>query len=234
MEPYERGECIAHISESLKNRSPGPAAYAVPRKFKGQCPPIKMRGRHKLEQEPNKAPYYNIPSSLGKVPKVNMHTRTEEKNKFVPPGPSYMPPKFGADAHKIGIAPPRTPPDKNRLVKGDNGKMTPLGRRNPDATPGPGPGTYSTRAHEFDGNGRCGTAIIGHHDFNYAKNISPGPAAYKPRYDKVLPSSPKVNFHYRPKAKETPITAGYRDLGSTLGGYKYSMKARAKDDINII
>lgn len=235
MEAWERGECIAHITPSIaKNASPGPGKYNTRPKFKKQCPPIKMKGRHVIEQEPIKAPYYNIPSSLGKVPKVSMHTRSEEKGKFVPPGPTYMPPKFGADAHKIGIAPPRQRPDKNRKCKGEDGKMTPLGRRNPDATPGPGPGTFNTRWHEFDGNGRAGTAISGHHDFKYDKTASPGPARYKPKYEKILPSSPKIRFHNRPPAKDPPVTAGYRNIGSTLGGYKYSMKARANDDINII
>lgn len=234
MDPLDRGECIAHITPSVtKYASPGPAYYNVPRKFSNQCPPIKMKGRHKLEQEPNKAPYYNIPSSLGKVPKVTLHGRTDEKNKFVVPGPTYVPPKFGADAYKIGIAPPRKRPDKNRKCKGEDGKMTPLGRRNPDATPGPGP-AFNIRGHDFDANGRAGTAIKGHHDFKYDQTVSPGPARYKPRYDKVLPQAPKIGFHDRPKAKEPEVTAGYRNIGSTLGGYKYSMKARADDDINII
>ena len=234
MDPNERGEVIAHIPESLKYRSPGPAAYHISRKFKGKCPPIKMKGRHKLEQEPNKAPYYNIPSSLGKVPKITMHARIEDKQRFVPPGPSYVPPKFGSDACKVGIAPPRKPVDKTRIVKGDNGKMQPMKRRNPDETPGPGPGTFNIRDRTFEANGKTGTKIKGHHDFNYNTGYSPGPAAYKPRYEKVMPSAPKISFHIKAQPKETPINAAYRDIGSTLGGYKYTMKARATDDVNIL
>lgn len=224
------------MTGATKQISPGPAAYNIKRKFKKQCPPIKMKSRHNLEPERLNAPYYKVPEHFGKTPKVHMHYRTEEKNKFVTPGPNYVPPPFGKNGIKIGMSPFRakTAVD-NRTVKGDDGKMTTLGKRkNPDSTPGPGPGTYSTRTHELDGDGTKGIGISGHHAFDYGIAQTPGPSAYKPRYEKVLPAAPKYGMRIRPQEKDPEGTPGYRNLGSTLSGPKYTMKRREDDDIQVI
>jgi hypothetical protein len=108
-------------------------------------------------------------------------------------------------------------------------------RRNPDETAGPGPAQSLLRDHSFDGTGKDGISIKGFHDFGYDRTISPGPAAYRPRYNAILRRAPIYTFHDRPKMKENVSTPGYRDLGSTLGrSPKWTMKARATDEVAII
>jgi hypothetical protein len=232
LEPWERGECIAHIPKSMASNSPGPAYYHISRTFKNKVPVILMKGRTFLRPDQIDAPYLNFPSLIGQVTKVGLHGRTDLKNKFNPPGPNYSPPRFGSDGHKIGIAAPGVPTGKARTVEGAQTAID--GRRNPDETVGPGPGKYSLRSHDFDGDGNAGCSVKGFHDFSYHNTISPGPAAYRPRYEAILRTSPKVSFHDRPKDRGAPATPGYRNLGSTLGGHKFTMKARAVDNIAVI
>ena len=236
MDQLDRGECIAHIPKSMANLSPGPAYYNIKRKFNGkQCPPIKFKGRHSINSSYVDAPYYNLPSTIGKVAPIKLHGRSEVKSSYSTPGPTYMPPTFGSDARKIGMRAPVSFLKKRQPKNvGKNGAGTSLAMRSSDETPGPGPGVYVLRDHSFDGNGKAGYSIKGCHDFHYLNSISPGPAAYNPKFAAVLPSAPKVGFHDRPKDKEAPITPGYRELGSTLTGPSFTMKARAEDDINII
>jgi hypothetical protein len=59
---------------------------------------------------------------------------------------------------------------------------------------------------------------------------TPGPGAYRPKFEKVQPAAPKYGLHGRTKLREKEPTPGYRDIGSTLGGLKFSMKPRADDD----
>lgn len=236
MDQLDRGECIAHVSKSMATLSPGPAYYNIKRKFNGkQCPPIKFKGRHSLNSNMVDAPFYNLPSTIGKVAPITLHGKTEVKSSYSTPGPTYLPPTFGSDARKIGMRPPISSL-KKRYPKneGKGGSATSLSMRSSDATPGPGPGIYMLRDHSFDATGKAGYSMKGCHDFHYANSISPGPCAYKPKYNSVLPSAPKIGFHDRPKDKGPPITPGYRDLGSTLTGPSFTMKARAEDDINII
>jgi hypothetical protein len=239
MEAWERGECIAHIPKSMATNSPGPAYYHVSRRFKKRSPVILMKGRHDLPPDRIDAPYYNFPSLIGKVTKVGLHGRAEVRPHWEPPGPNYMPPKFGSDAHKIAIAPPSVGGGTTRGAgggkEGQAGAATSLGRRrNPDETPGPGPAASMLREHSFDADGRVGYTIKGFHDFNYDNTISPGPGKYMPRFQAVLPAAPKIAFHDRPKQKDPQSTPGYRELGSTLSGPKWTMKARAGDQIEVI
>jgi hypothetical protein len=232
LEPGERGECIAHISKSMANNSPGPAYYTIDRSFEGKVPVILMKGRTFVTPDRLDVPYRNLPSLIGKVTRVGLHGRTELKNGFNPPGPNYDPPRFGRDGHKIAIAPPGVPTGKVRTVEGVQTALG--GRRDPDATVGPGPSKYSLRSHDFDADGHTGCTIKGFHDFSYANTISPGPGAYRPHFNAVLPAAPKYGFHDRPKERGAPQTPGYRNIGSTLGGHKYTMKARATDEISVI
>jgi hypothetical protein len=232
LDPAERGECIAHISKSMANNSPGPAYYHITRTFKNTVPVILMKGRTYLRPDQIDAPYMNFPSLIGKVTKIGLHGRTELKTKWHPPGPNFDPPRFGTDGQKSAIAGPNVPAGK---VRTEEGAQTALaGRRNPDETVGPGPGKYSLRSHDFDANGHVGYSVKGFHDFSYANTISPGPGAYRPHFDAVLPAAPKIAFHDRPKERGAPETPGYRNLGSTLAGHRFTMKARALDNIAVI
>jgi hypothetical protein len=229
MEPWERGECIAHIPKSMSTLSPGPAYYHISRRFKNRSPVILMKGRTFLKGDQIDAAYVKLPALIGKVTPITLHGRTDEHGKFITPAPTYMPPRFGSDAPKIGI----TAPGK---TISDPRAATALGRRkDPDATPGPGPAQSMLRGHDFDGTGARGIMIKGEHDFDYDKVLSPGPAAYRPRYAAILRRAPIYGFHDRPKTKDPKSTPGYRNLGSTLGrSPKWTMKARATDEIAVI
>jgi hypothetical protein len=76
--------------------------------------------------------------------------------------------------------------------------------------------------------------IKGSHDFRYGMGASPGPAAYRPQYEKILPAAPKYGMHVRTKVHEPEQTPGYRNIGSTLGGPRWSMKSRADDEIMVV
>lgn len=232
--PWEK-ECIAHVTGSMRtNPSPGPGYYDVKRKFKKQCPPVYMKGRHSQSYETNPAPYYNVPSNFGKVTRIGLHGRTDLRDKFMTPGPSYVPPSFGSNARKIGIAAP-TSNNPKRVPKGKEGAQSALSlRHSADCTPGPGPAAYSIRDKSFDAEGTTGVIIKGHHDFKYDVSVSPGPGAYAPKFKAVLPSAPQISFHDRPKDKEPESQPGYRNLGSTLTGPSFTMKARASDDIHVV
>jgi hypothetical protein len=236
LEPNERGECIAHMTKSVvEGRSPGPAAYRVRRHMdKPETPTITMRVRTNIPEEHNEAPYYKVPSSFGKVTSVKMHARCDPGRRDATPGPSYMPPPFGSGAHKKGFAAPGhgTGAASARRARSD---QTPLGRRRgPDETPGPGPGAYSTRTRDFQADGQRGPRFKAAHDLRWADPETPGPAAYKPKHEKVLPAAPRYTMHVRTKLRGREDTPGYRNIGSTLAGPKWTMKARAADEVMVI
>jgi hypothetical protein len=206
LEPWERGECIAHVSKTMESHSPGPAYYNIDRTFGNKVPVILCKGRTFLRPDRIDAPLYNFPSLVGNVP-----------------------PQFGSEGHKIVIAPIGTGGKVRGKGEGRAGQP-----RNPNKTVGPGPGKYSLREHSFDATGQKGYTIKGFHDFKYRDTISPGSGAYRPKFEAVLPKAPKVAFHDRPKMRGAPETPGYRNLGSALGGHKFTMKARATDEIQVI
>ena len=218
-----REPLIAHVSKR-QAQSPGPGAYDISRKL--ECPPIKMRGRYEKRQIKDDRELLNLPSSLGNVPKITLGGRNDGCiDKFATPGPSYIPPNFGANAKKSSFG-----------AFGDKGKTVKRAKTVLDAcsTPGPGPSAYNTRDHTFDANGTRGIRMKGHHDFKYDMASSPGPCAYMPRYNSVLATAPKPVFHIRPKEKEPEPGVGFKDLKSTLSGPRFTMKARNTDDINLV
>jgi hypothetical protein len=233
LEPWERGECIGHIPKSMSTLSPGPAHYHISRSFKNRCPTILIKARHFQKEDRIDAAYVKLPTLVGKVTPITLHQRTDIDSKFKTPAPTYVPPRFGASAPKIGISSPAAAAGK---APGESPNAVALGRRHdPDATIGPGPAKSLLRDHCFDATGKEGITIKGFHDFNYDQSISPGPAAYRPKYHAILPRAPIYGFHVRPKTKDPEGTPGYRDLGSTLGrSPKWTMKARALDEIAII
>jgi hypothetical protein len=223
---------VAHVSESVRKwASPGPAYYRIPLDFKGNCPTILMKGRHESKLDRLDPPYLKIPTTFGNVPKIHMHGKSDLAAKFHPPGPNYMPARFGLDGHKIGFVPHSGSSPTRAMTPGGSA----LGmRRSPDETPGPGPGMYSTRLREFDDREKRGCSIIGHHDFHYDKIASPGPGTYRPNYPKIQSAAPKWTIKERLKKRQPDSTAEYRQIGSTLSGHRYTMKRRATDNIELI
>ena len=221
---------IAHTSSSIRNfKSPGPAAYNIKDTI-GDVPPIKMKGRINTRKDVVDPQILNLPSSFGKVPAVRIGPKTVRRTEDVTPGASYIPPPFGSDGRKISFG---KIDDRAKT----RSAMTPRKKKSADETPGPGPGTYNTRDTTFDPQKHSkGIKMKGQHEFNFNTGCSPGPAEYKVKYnfDSRKPSSPKVAMHIRPSTKNSESAPGYRNLGSTLGGPKYTMKARANDEIYLV
>ena len=222
---------IAHTSSSMrKYRSPGPAAYNIKETI-GDVPAIKIKGRYKTRQSVNTAAYVNPPSPFGKVPAVKIGNVTKSRQGDITPGASYIPPAFGSDAPRISFSKIDTSPKSKSAL---SARRT---RRNSDETPGPGPGTYNTRDTTFDpSKNRHGIKMKGAHDFRYSTAYSPGPANYKVNYefDSTRPSSQKTYIHTRPPDKKIESTPGYRNLGSTLGGPRWTIKSREDDEIFLV
>ena len=207
---------IAHVSKR-QGSSPGPAAYNISSSL--ECPPIKMRGRSTKREESDTRTMLNLPSTIGNVPKITLAGRTEGgRDKFVTPGPTYIPKTFGYGARYSTFG--NLPGIKSKPPS----RMT----MNPSFSPGPA--AYNTYDHTFDGKGDKGIKMKGAHNFDYGNQHIPGPGRYAPRYNSVLATAPKPVFHIRPKEKEPDPGVGFKDLGSTLGGPAFTMKARRDDD----
>lgn len=216
----DREPLVAHNTDKTAN-SPGPGSYNTSSKF--AQPTILMKGRPVERTHYDDIPLYKLPSTIGNVPRITLAGRTKMvTSQMSTPGPSYIPPKFGYQARHSSFGP----------IKYQTGKAN-LGRTGKSETPGPGPAAYDTSLHDFNGKGR-GIVFKGSHDFKYANTDSPGPGAYAPRFKSVLASSPMISFHTRPETKQPASSVGYRQLGSTLGGPKFTMKARRDDPINIV
>ncbi|EAY03877.1 hypothetical protein TVAG_443650 [Trichomonas vaginalis G3] len=220
MKAFDRDPLIAHVSKRQAT-SPGPAAYDISKRL--ETTPIKMKGRRTEKVVYDDVRLLNIPSTIGKVPKITISGRTTGiTDKFVTPGPTYVPPPFGSGSrhHQFGT---------------HNGiKARPKTAMDTVQTPGPGPAAFNTRDHTFDATGKKGIKMKGTHDFKYAETASPGPGAYAPRFESVLAAAPKPIMHIRPKTKDPEPGVGYKELGSTLTGPAFTMKRRATDDINLV
>ena len=111
----------------------------------------------------------------------SMRKRTELRQGFQPPDPSYIPPPFGSDAGKISISSPMSKkwyqiPRNSTMTKAEIMKIeAEESSRVPNGTPGPGPGRYSTRDNTFDAIVKRGYSISGCYDFNFDQTASPGP-----------------------------------------------------------
>lgn len=223
---------MAHITSSGRRIGPGPAAYDT--RSRDTATPIKIKDRPPEKKRPVDPPYYDIGSTIGTQTPIKIHTNPTPPKPFDTPGPSYVPPAFGSDTRRVGgsVSSLWNAKDPKSARKRVRGSATALGRkRDPYRTAGPGPAMYSLRIKDFDGHASKGTKISGHHEFDYGNRDSPGPGAYLPQYDKVLPSAPKYGMRSRHKEKDPRRGAAYRNLGSTLGGPKFSIQKRVDDEV---
>lgn len=232
LDPEERGEIIAHISKfSDINISPGPGSYNTNTTLLDDVPIIKMKSRHSLHTESNNAPYYYSKSNFGQTSPIRMRSRHLPQQSWTTPGPSYIPPPFGSQSPGYSFG----SPSKKFSIEKDKQSQTHHKRNHSKKfNSGPGPGDYNLRGDDFAGNGKHGIKISGSRDFAFQNNHTPGPAAYKPRSDAILPSSPKYTIQHKLSSKRDEVTPGYRNLGSTLGEPRFSIKTRVDDQIVII
>ena len=113
---------------------------------------------------------------------------------------NYYSPDFGKDARKSSI---HGVTKKEKIEKS------------------PGPGQY--KSPKFGESSRKHT-ISGSHSDLIQKNDNPSPADYDIHPSRNGPSYSIKSSRYSPRKDRTP---GYRNLGSTLGGPKYSIGSRS-------
>ncbi|OHT16410.1 hypothetical protein TRFO_02653 [Tritrichomonas foetus] len=187
------------------DRTPGPAPCDhVDRDRFGDGLKYSIRSRFPIPSYTNDPYLVNLPTTVGNVPKINMHGRCDPPNPFVPPGPNYVPPAFGKDAHSI-----RFKKDRKREKK----------------KPGPGPADYtiSRTAGKMVGTESPRTNIrTGGPRQLWGTIESPGPAVYKPRHDSTRASSPRWTIGNRYKERRKDRTGEYIPPKSTLDKHGFS------------
>lgn len=233
MDPFDRPVLIAHTTASTRaSASPGPGAYNIRRDFGSDVTPIHLHSRTSLSRKTVSAPYYNLPTTIGKTTRIGIHGRPQLRGIPESRGPEYIPPSFGSGARVVRISPP--PEDTLPHGRVPGGEFKRIERRNPNLTPGPGPAAYDVHLKDFAGDGRGGSRMSGSHDFGFSTVVSPGPAAYNPNFKAIFPKAPESTFHTRPQTKEPEVTPGYRTLGSTLSGPRFTLKGRDGGDVCVV
>ena len=171
-------------------------------------PKIYMHGRTKDHIEVNNAPYQDTrPKYSG--PRYSMRSRYDPGSTDVTPGPEYIPQAFGKDArgasiHGVGL------------------------KEHVDDTPGPG----SYRTDKGFGSDARKSTFHGPRTRSLAVGSSnPSPADYSYNLNGVKPSSPRITIGRRTGTEHHEQTGEYVNLGSTLKGPRFSMKARPTLDV---
>ena len=85
------------------DQNPGPAEFNVRTKPGDDTPQWTIKNRYPDKIESNDADYVNLPSTLGDVPPITLHSRPQDKPLADTPGPSYIPPTIGSDAPKVSM-----------------------------------------------------------------------------------------------------------------------------------
>jgi hypothetical protein len=132
-----------------------------------------------------------------------------EERRDVIPGPTYVPPTFGASAPKFNI---------NEVRKREIGQgLVPIG---------PGPGRHDTRpvtgaaAPKYTVKARQFPDNLGGPD-------GPGAGKYIPDYSRILPADLKGRaILERFKQRSVDPGPGYSDLGGTNTGLRWTMRQR--------
>lgn len=188
--------------------NPSPNDYEIKGEF-GKVPPIFIHQRPVEYPKRTDPALVNLPTYIGKVPKINMHLRCPGPRPFVPPGPSYVPPPLGKDAPKVGFVRARL--REKKVVT-------------------PGPSDYY-KSKDF-GTDSPRTAIrCGPRDRLWGAGYSPGPAAYKVRYEKTRANSPAWSIKNRYELRKDPPPQFLMGPRSTLTGPKFSMCRSGRPDI---
>ena len=183
------------VSRAQSTPSPGPGAYNTAPPAGSGVPKFSIRPRlptEEMNHNLSKAPYQNLPSTVGSGPKFSFGQRLNIAEKQQgSPGPSYLPPKFGSDAQKSafhGRFMEDIQPKEKRGGDAD-GEEEGEGKKK-EKSPnkyGPGPDQYQLGStvgtgHKFTMKGR---------NFPPEKaEVSPGPGAYTPKFTAALDHVP--------------------------------------------
>ena len=192
---------------------PGPADYVDRDRFGEDANKWTIRPRVMPKERRLDPALVNLKSTIGDAPKYTMVSRHPEPNKFVPPGPNYVPPPLGKDAPKVGFTRARDPNRK-------------------DITPGPADyvatpkaakafGTQAPSVHVREGGPRQLWGTV----------YSPGPACYKPRYNASRGDGPKWTIGHKYNDRKRDRTGEYVKQTSSLGGSKFTFARAGRPQI---
>ena len=195
----------SRVSTRQSSSTPGPGAYSPNYSSLGG-PKFSMKSRHETTTRPETAQYTMLPSTIGQGPRFSLGSRHQVRDTETTPGPSYIPPPLGSDAKKTSLS------------------FRHSEARNPMADT-PGPGAYNISAKFANDAPKASMHGRTKDMFQYGSQ-SPGPGAYKPDFSATMPRAPSASMHIRPKDRTSDTTPGYRDLGSTLTGPKFTIGRR--------
>lgn len=199
------------VSRESAVKPPGPGNYNIrdsdPLK---DTRPIYMRSRPETKYESNDVELRDTRRPFCESPGLRIGERTPERKSRAVES-TYTPSDFGKDGKKVTISP-----------------------RGKDRTPRevvPAPGSYY-RDVPFGSDAKSSSMGTPRDKVKSAYSSRPGPGSYSPDYTAGKTSSPKYTISgavYSPKKDKTPE---YRNLGSTLGGPKYSIRGGHKPEIS--
>ena len=194
--------------ELLPEKTPGP--LLGPPQFGEDGKKHTIRGRIDVKTERPDPEILTLKSPFGQSRASTMHSKSRDRDYTQSPGPFYMPPPFGSDARKSTL--------KSRITT----------KRHTEREP-PGPGKYNpvpvTTTRSYSIASKADVPKPGPPD-------TPGPGAYSPDYDVEMKSSVKTVILGRHDPKDDGPGAPYQELGSTLGGPKFTIGRKEEVPVN--
>jgi hypothetical protein len=198
---------LARVTSS-STHNPGPGAYTI-RGSIGSAPRYTIKSRFQVRDDPNPAPYRDLPSTIGTGQSSSLSSRHERRPTTITPGPSYVPPPLGSSARRSALSSRHAPADPHAAV--------------------PGPGQYRVPA-PFGRSGP-GFTFCGRPPPPVSPRDSPGPAAYRVSADAGRTRARAATLHGRPPEKRTTGGGAYVDLGSTLTRKGWTIGQKERIDV---
>jgi hypothetical protein len=191
--------------------TPGPADY-VDRSHFGEAVAWSMRPRVAIRGEQLDPSYVRLRGDMGQGLKFSLQSRQPPLHQWSPPGPNYVLPPFG---------------------RAGPGSRFPHGKtRKPTQTPGPA--DYRLHPASIHGFGidtpRTAVREGGPRKLWEARE-SPGPAVYKPLYERPREASPRWTIKNRFSDRAPERTGEYVKQSSTLGQQSWSFNRAGRPAI---
>jgi hypothetical protein len=165
-------------------QTPGPGAYTPPSDF-GQATQWTIKHKYPDRDRKNRAGYDLLPDEMGAGHKHSLSSRHRQRDYDRVPGPSYVPPRFGAAGPASAF------------------HQRPEERPERAAPPGPGPGKYQASAGL---EGRRYSMKARQFVHNEGGADGPGGGKYLPDWGRTLPCAPMTAV--RERYKEFPKPPG--------------------------
>jgi hypothetical protein len=182
--------------------SPGPADY-VDRSHFGEALAWSMRSRVTVGGQQLDPSYVRLRGDMGQGLKFSLQSRQPPLRQWSPPGPNYVLPPFGRGCRSARFSP---------------GKA-----RKPPETPGPADyKIHPASVHGFGVNTPRTSVREGGPRLLWTVRDSPGPAVYKPLYEKPRDASPRWTIKNRFGDRAPERTGEYVKQSSTLSRQSWS------------